>query len=237
MRNFLIIFTVLLSLFITFLPAKATEITASRIELLIKNYVIKHYKDLYKGQVEVTCGRMPGVPFDVPDGKLEIKVNGSLGDAYVQRTIVRIAVYVDGKFQKIVGIPVTLALYENVWIASQPIQRDDAIGAVNVEAARRDISKMAGTAARVTNNLMNTRAKKSFTTGDILDHRFIEKNPVVLRNSLVEIVFRSSTVAITIPGEAMENGQMGDLIRVKSREFKKEYMGKVIAQGTILVNI
>jgi flagella basal body P-ring formation protein FlgA len=237
LRTFLIITASILSLIFASLTLEAKEIQSNQIEPLIKKEIISHYKNLYDGEINVSCGRMPGIPFDVPEGKLEIKVKTSLRDDFVQRTIARISIYVDGKFQRALGVPVTLALYEDVWIASQPISRDDALSNINIEKARRDISRLAGTAARVNNDLVNTRVKKTFRTGDILDHRFIEKDPVVVRNSLVEIIFQSNSVAISIPGEAMENGQMGDIIRVKSNEFDKEYMGKIIDRGTILVNI
>lgn len=237
MRNLLVTTLTIIALLLASVAVKAETIVNSDVETLISNHIVNHYKDLYKGEIEVKCGRIPSMPLELPDGDVEIKLNTSLRDAFVQRTIVRVMFYVDGQYKRAVGVPVTLALYENVWVATEPISRDDAITAGNVYVARRDISKFAGTAARSSNDLIDTRVKKTFSTGDILDHRFIEKTPIVVRNSLVEIVFKSNTVAISISGEAMENGQMGDIIRVKSPQFKKEYRGQIIDRGTILVNI
>ena len=238
MRNLVITISFIFAFFLASLSVEAREIGLKDIEPLVKNFLVKHYTLLYKGDIQVQCGRIPSVPIKVPEGNVEIKVTSLLRDAFVQRTVVRVRIFVDGKPKRSMGVPVQLALYDDVWVATQPIHRDDAISTINVECMRRDISKLAVTAARVNvSDLTNTRVKKSFRTGDILDHRFIEKEPVVIRNSLVAIIFKSKTISVSIPGEAMENGQIGDCIRVRSPEFRKQYRAKIIDRGTVLVNI
>lgn len=216
---------------------EAKEVKISDVEPLIKSFIVNHYKDLYKGKISTTCGRMSGLPFEAPEGKLDIQVKSTLRDNFVQRSVIRVSIYVDGKFQKALGVPVSLALNDKVWVVTEPIQRDDAITGANVQLAERDISKLAATAARSTSNLINTRVKKTFRAGDVLDHRFIQKDPIVIRNSLVAIVFQSSTVSVSITGEAMEDGSMGDIVRVRNKKFNKEYAGKIIDRGVVLVNI
>ena len=235
----LLITTLLLitSLFSLMSLVEAKEVKISDVEPLIKNFVVNHYKDLYKGKISATCGRMPGVPFDVPEGKLEIKIKSNLRDNFARRSVIRVSIFVDGKFQKALGVPVTLALTDNVWVVTEPIQRNDAITGANVQLLERDISKYAATAARSSSELTNTRVKKTFRAGEILDHRFVEKDPIVIRNSLVAIIFQSSTVSVSITGEAMEDGGMGDIVRVRNKKFNKEYAGKIIDRGVVLVNI
>ncbi|MEW5819974.1 MAG: flagellar basal body P-ring formation chaperone FlgA [Cyanobacteriota bacterium] len=237
MRNFLLILSLISVFFLTSLSVEAREVNISDIEPHIKKFLVNHYKPLYKGDIVVDCGRMPGVPFNVEDGKLEIKINSVLRDEFRQRTVVRVSVYVDGKFQRALGVPVTMALYDKVWVATQPIQRDDALSAANIQVERRDISRLANTYAKAITDLTNTRVKKTFNAGDIIDHRFVEKDPIVVRNALVEVIFQSKTISIAIPAQAMENGHIGDIIRVKSDKFNKEYIGKVIDRGVVLVNI
>lgn len=237
MRNFLVIATTLILLNLSTLVAEAKEITRNDIEPRVKSFLVNHYKHLYSGDIHVECDRISGIPLEIPDGNMEIKITSNLRERFVQRTVVRVCIYVDGKFQKAFGVPVKLSLFEKVWVATQHIQRGDALGAVNVRAQLRDVSKLAGTESKVANDLLNTRATKTFRTGDILDHRFIEKEPIVIRNGLVEVIFKSDTVSVAIPCYALENGHKGDIIRVKSKEFNKEYIGKVIDNGTILVNI
>ena len=237
MKNILVILVTIIAVLSNALSVTAKEITAKDIVPLVNNYLTKHYKTIYKGQIVPTCGRIVGLPFDIKSNKVEIKIESGLRDNFVQNTIVKVSFYVDNKFKKAVCVPVKLALYDNVWIATQPINRDDSISPANIEQARRDISNLAATASRVTDDLSFTRVKRSFRTAEILDHRFIEKDPIVLRNSLVSIVFRSPEVNITISGEAMENGHIGDMVRVRSKDFKKEYTGKVIDRGAVMVSI
>lgn len=238
MKNVLIILvTLVFTVVLNVLSVNAREVTFNEIQPLVKNYILSHYKPAYKGEIVVNCDRLPVLPLNVPDGKIEIKATGTLRDKFVQRTIVRVTVFVDGKFRKAVGIPVTLSLYENVWVATQPIQRDEALTYANMQLQRRDISKIAGTAARDVNNLMDKKVLKTFRADEILDHNFIKDTPIVIRNSMVEVVFKSPTVSVTIPCEAMDDGGMGDLVRVKSKDFKKQYTGKVIDKNVIIVNI
>lgn len=237
MKNFLIILISIISVLTTSLAVTAKEVTHQNVVPLVNKYMINHYKNLYKGQIVPSCGKIVGLPFNIDSNNFEVKIESGLRDQFVKNTIVRVSFYVNNKFQKTVCVPVKLALYDNVWITSQPINRDDAISPANVEQAKRDISHIAPTAARIGNDLSFTRVKKSFRTGEILDHRYIEKDPIVLRNSLVAIVFKSPEVNITISGEAMQNGRIGDMVKVRSKDFKKEYMGKVVDKGTVMVSI
>lgn len=237
MRNFLIILVAITAILSTSLSSTAKEITDKNIIPLVNKYMINHYKDLYKGQIVPTCGRIVGLPIDFGAVNPEIRLESAVRDQFVENTIVRVSFYVNNQFKRTVCVPVKLALYDNVWVTSQPINRDESISPSNVEQARRDISHLAATAARVNNDLSYTRVRRSFRTGEILDHRFIEKDPVVIRNSLVAIVFRSPEVNITISGEAMQNGHMGDMVKVRSKDFKKEYIGKVVDRGTVMVSI
>ncbi|MGD9580043.1 MAG: flagellar basal body P-ring formation chaperone FlgA [Vampirovibrionia bacterium] len=225
------------SIFSSMSVIEAKEVKISDVEPMIKSFVVDHYKDLYEGKISVSCGRMPGLPAELPEGKVEIKIKSNLRDTFVERSVIRVSLFVDGKFQKALGVPVSLSLKDRVWVATESIERNDAISGGNVKLVERDISKYASTAARSNSELINTRVKRTFKAGDILDHRFIEKDPVVMRNSMVAIVFQSSTVSVSITGEAMEDGSIGDIVRVRNGKFNKEYAGKVIDRGVVLVNI
>lgn len=228
---------VTIGILISCLPAQARVVTANDITPKVKKYILNHYKTLYDGDIQVTLGRMPAIPCDVQDGQLEIDVTSNLRDHFVKRTLVRVILKVDGKNVRAIGVPVELALYDNVYVATEPIQRDTAITGSNVKIERRDISDLGLTAALSSKDVYNKISNKTFRTEEVLDMRFIEKSPDIQRNSLVNIIFRSDVVAVSIPGEAMEEGCIGDSIRVKSSDYRKNYVGTVIGKNVVLINI
>ena len=81
-------------------------------------------------------------------------------------------------------------------------------------------------------------AKKAFQKGEIIDKRFVKMKPDVARNSDVRIFFVSNgSVMISIDGNALADGMIGDYINVENKNYKRVYNGKVIGENRVLVNI
>ena len=78
---------------------------------------------------------------------------------------------------------------------------------------------------------------KPIKTGDILDKRYVEKQVTILRSTPVVAIFQSGGISLSIEVTAMENGGLGDYIKVHSSEYKRTYQGKVISPNQVLIQI
>jgi flagella basal body P-ring formation protein FlgA len=63
------------------------------------------------------------------------------------------------------------------------------------------------------------------------------QKPAVAKNSVVSVIFDTGGINIAIDAEALQNGCIGDTVRIRSDEYKKFYTGKVVDTNKVLVKI
>ncbi len=82
------------------------------------------------------------------------------------------------------------------------------------------------------NNKNSMISKNSIT-----ERNFNKIKPVIIRDNTISVIFKADKVSITIPAVALNNGCIGDYIKVRSTDYKKHYQGKVIGENLVLVDI
>ena len=81
-------------------------------------------------------------------------------------------------------------------------------------------------------------SKKIFRTGEVIDKRFINVKPDVVRNTEVRVFFASNdNLMVTIDAVALEDGLIGEWVSVENKNYKKVYKGKIIGENRVLVTI
>ena len=215
----------------------AQMVTSSDVKTSVANILEAGYKTLVDGEVEVKVSATPFASLQLPDGKVSYKVVSG-ADKVLPRDIKRVDVYVNGAFIKSLNLPVQTTIYKEVLVAKDFINREQSLTKDCVEVKKVDISmKM--------NQILDSKmldkemsAKKAFYKGEVIDKRFVNFRPDVIRNSGVRIFFVSNgSVMITIDGTSMADGMAGDYINVQNKKFNRVYNGKVIGENRVLVNI
>ena len=229
--------TAVLIIFISSLGANAQTVTSAQVKSQIANQLTASYKKSTDADVEVKITATPFAEMQLPDGNVTYKiVQGA--DKIIPRDIKRIDVYVNNAFVRTLNLPAQTSVYKNVLVASDFINREQAITKDTTEVKRIDISQRLDYI--LTDKVLDKEmsAKKAFQKGEIIDKRFVKMKPDVARNSDVRIFFVSNgSVMITIDGTAMSDGMLGDYINVENKNYKKVYNGKIIGENRVLVNI
>ncbi len=223
-------------LFILTGKSDAAIITSQFITDKVTESVINQISANIPGKISVEIKRMPYKSIKVPDGQVTVKtiVNTNF---FTTMTVVKVNILVNGQEVETFGVPVKISVHDDVWVATDIINKGDSLTNSNLELVRKDISLMAEHAARKNTNFDNAIVRKMFRSGDVIDTRFIETAPTVRKNSYVSIIFQSPNITITADGESMEDGKVGDFVKVRNKKYKTLYTGKVISANTILVNI
>ena len=73
--------------------------------------------------------------------------------------------------------------------------------------------------------------------GSVINKRLLAKKIAVLRNAPVYATFQTGGIKLVIETVALENGSMGQYIRVKSKKYNKIYQGKVVGENSVLIQI
>ncbi len=215
----------------------AQTLTSAEVKSQIASILEANYKKMSDAEIEVKVSATPFATLQLPEGRVSYKiVQGA--DKIVPRDIKRVDVYANNAFVKSLNLPTQTSVYKEVLVASDYINREQAITKDNVQVKKIDISQRMDyvLSQRVLNKEMS--AKKGFQKGEVIDKRFVKMRPDVERNSGVRIFFVSNgAVMVTIDGTAMADGMCGDYVNVENKNYKRVYNGKVIGENRVLVSI
>ena len=228
-------FAVLLMLLCGIASVQAQVITSAQIKSDVANLLENNYKKNIKGDIEVKITGCQFHELQLPDGKITYKVSS---DRILPRDIKRVDVYVNDAFVRTLNLPAQTSVYKNVLVASDFINREQAITKELTEVKKIDVSMKMDYVLTEQVLRKEMSAKKAFQKGEIIDKRFVKMRPDVARNGDVRIYFvANGAVMITIDGTAMSDGMYGDYVNVENKNYKKVYTGKVIGENRVLVNI
>ena len=220
------------------LSVNAQTVTSAQVKSQIAQQLTETYKKQYRDvDVQVKIMATPFAQIQLPDGEITYKITQG-ADKIIPRDIKRVDVYVNNAFVRTLNLPAQTSVYKEVLVASDFINREQAITKETTDVKKIDISMKMDyiLTEKVLEKEMS--AKKAFQKGEIIDKRFVKMRPDVARNGDVRIYFVSNgAVMITIDGTAMADGMYGDYINVENKNYKRVYTGKVIGENRVLVNI
>lgn len=226
-----------LILIISNLGVNAQMVSSSDVKTSVAKILETNYNKMTNGEVEVKVSATPFAQLQLPDGKVSYKVVSG-GDKILPRDIKRIDVYVNNVFVKTLNLPVQTIVYKDVLVASDFINREQAVTNECTTVKRMDVSMKMDYVLDSKMLAKEMTTKKAFQKGEVIDKRFVKMRPDVQRNGEVRIFFVSNgDVMVTIDGTAMADGMTGDYINVENKNYKKVYNGKVIGENRVLVAI
>lgn len=222
---------------ISTLGANAQVLTSADVKTSVAKVLENKYKNMTDGDVEVKVSATQFAQLQLPDGKVSYKVVQG-GDKIVPRDIKRVDVYVNDAFVRTLNLPVQTVVYKEVLVASDFINREQAVTKDCTQLKKVDVSLKMDYVLSEKMLEKEITTKKAFYKGEIIDKRFVKMRPDVARNGDVRIFFVSNgSVMISIDGTAMADGMTGDYVNVENKNYKKVYNGKVIGENKVLVNI
>ena len=226
-----------LILIISNLGVNAQMVSSADVKTSVAKILETNYNKMTNGDVEVKVSATPFAQLQLPDGKVSYKVVSG-GDKILPRDIKRVDVYVNNAFVKTLNLPVQTIVYKDVLVASDFINREQAVTNECTTVKRMDVSMKMDYVLDSKMLAKEMAAKKAFQKGEVIDKRFVKMRPDVQRNGEVRIFFVSNgNVMITVDGTAMADGMTGDYINVENKNYKKVYNGKVIGENRVLVAI
>ena len=217
------------------IKANAAVLDAKFLKEKIKKDVEEQLKSNRKTTVEI--GDLPYQQIETNEGKngkveIESKINPKFFNPV---TMVRVSVFVNGELYKSFVVQAKINIYDTVWVANDYIKRGDTL--TNVILEEKEITCLPKTITGKNFNPYKYISKKNYQPGDVIDSDYIENIPAITKDSPISVIFKTQSVSVTIPATALDKGSIGDYIKVRSNNYKKDYMGKIISENVVLVNI
>ncbi|MBL0318550.1 MAG: flagellar basal body P-ring formation protein FlgA [Alphaproteobacteria bacterium] len=125
--------------------------------------------------------------------------------------------------------------WKQVPLVKIPIEKGQVIHEESLTTQWVKTSTVPHDTATQMSQITNSVAKRSLAEGKWVRTRDIEQPVLVKRNDLVTILYKTQNLTLQSQAIALEDGSKGDRIRLKNAESKKEFMGIVDDQHTVLI--
>ena len=236
---FWIIATLFVLLVISDVAAGAERPTASRgTQTVSPEAIADAARQLLKKQLQaddmvvVTPLQMPQEQI-LPAGRLTLTpiLRGEIN----QVVPVVVELSVDGSVVGVVPMTMRVDRYQQVVVTARPIRRLATMTPEDLRIEKRLVSGLpAGPLARV-EEAIGFVASREIRGGEILSTKLIQLPTLVKRGEIVTLIVEGDGVVVTARGQAKEEGQHGQLIRVMNLSSKKELYGRVEGERQVKI--
>lgn len=186
--------------------------------------------------VKVEISRIPGDLY-LPVGQPNFQVKTTSTSKFPGRTTLMVAIFLDGVQCKLVPVSVDVRFIAPVVVASRTIQRYEVINPDMVRVEKQEIHNPNSLAASTVEDVLGKVASRTIPAGSVIERDIIANPPVISRGMRVTIVATRGSVTITASGEALEDGQVGQIIRVKNLDTARQVQAIVRDSSTVEVSL
>ena len=179
-----------------------------------------------------------GPPATTPaNGAPEIRVRRTSSRPLRGPSVMRVGIDIGGQTQRKMSVTADVRIWRPVVVASHMIRRGEEMALVGCELSERDVTQVRGAYFSDMLSLEGMQARRTLSIGDIITDGHVEKVPVVRRGDAIRLVARAGRMSMSASGEAMQDGGIGDRIRVKNSDSGKVVYGHVLEDGAIQVGL
>ncbi len=131
--------------------------------------------------------------------------------------------------------------FERVVLATKTIDRGHLIAASDLYLDRQDVTELSDYCSSAS-ELVGTTAKRSIRallpvrTNDVEGQTRTETSVLIKRREQVKMVARVGALVVTATGEALQDGRLGEIIKVRNIESNANVQGRVTGTGEVEIS-
>jgi len=189
----------------------------------------------WPGTVSVEPVRMPA-PEIVPAGQLELRVKPGPRTIGRGRNYVPVEILTDGHAYRVVSVPVLVRMIAKVPVSSRAVARNEILDSSNIVWEEREVTLLPDDI--VIEELASTCiASVPIPQGAVLRRQWLSEPPAIKSGNEVEVVVTSGAIRVTDKGIAIQDGQVGEKIKVRLQGGSREIRATVKGPGTTEIRI
>ena len=187
--------------------------------------------------VEGGIAHQVSVPRDIiaPLGEVELVPQNVRAPAINRTTTVAIAVIVEGEPVTRVTVSLRIVVPAPVLVATRDLPRGTILTADDVRVEMR-ARTTAGLALTQSSQVVNQQTTRNLRAGSPLTRRSVRPAVLVKRNEHCHLICVGPGFSIKATGKALQDGVLGQKVRVRNLASKLDVVGIVIAPGKVRVD-
>lgn len=172
----------------------------------------------------------------VPDEPLSLRVVDLPASGVGAHFIVRFELWAGEERVGSWQVPAAAKVWREVLVAESGIRRGQLLRGAPITRERRDILTLRDPAvAGVEDEAGELEFRENVMAGHPIFVRALRVRPVVFRGSIVDGVVNDGAMTINLKVEVLEDGLPGHVVRVRNPKTRREMLGKVQNEQTILL--
>jgi len=223
------------------IPEKVTVSTNSQYitgaELLAKAVVLIEKQtglSVSSGNLTITpIGSMQDVI--TPVGASDITMTLPYGIRYNTPTNITATIRMNGQLFTRLVLKLDVKLYKQVVVVTGPLSFGEILTTEKVGYERKDIGHLSAGYFTDINKVLGFVARRTLAPGMVMTESMLNKPLLIKRGSNVNIVARNGGMEITAPGIAMQDGSLGQIIKVQNISSTRVVTAKVLDETTVQV--
>jgi flagellar basal body P-ring formation protein FlgA len=215
----------------------AQDYPAARIEQAAKA-ALREWMDKRATRYGVDALALP-TDLKLPAGQVELKARPLAANADpAPRMVVWMDVQVDGRFVRTVPVSFAVEAYRDAWVAPAAIAGGVPLapGMVEkreVQIAGRSAASVPAQAAQPGEIAAGLRTTRSLKEGEAITARNSAPAPAIARGDWVALHLKSGLVELESRAQALQNGELGQVVKVRSSGGASPVDARVVAPGRV----
>ncbi len=152
--------------------------------------------------------------------------------------LVSLEIEVSAREKPVQTIPLVarVAMVKPTVVARRAVNQSASIRAADLEVIPMTFHRLESTGFDDPGKAIGQRARRLIPEGTVVEADMLETSPLVFRGQLVRLISGVGSVKVTASGKAMQNGMLGEGIKVRTSEPRDvELDAVVIAPGVVEV--
>ncbi len=234
MRSVGSLFLVLISVFIVgSAAAQAQSVTGERVKNAVADYIRKASNSSIETSLQFEQLKS-SYAVGYKDVKLEVTSANSVSlKGLVTFLVKALPAGRENGFTQIIPVTVKIRTFQDVLVSTQTIQPNTEISPDQVSSVRTETTDIMNPVSGLS-QLKGQWSSRWIQSGKALTFDMFAPMPLVKYGDNVTIVVRSNNIVVSDQGTSLQNGTLGQIIRV-TNEYKDNLRGKVIAKGEVLL--
>jgi flagella basal body P-ring formation protein FlgA len=189
-----------------------------------------------RGELELHLSR-PLAAFSVPDEPLTLKIVDAPAGGVAPVFVVHCELWNDKERVGDWQLPVQAKLWREIPMANSRLNRGQLLGDADIAMERSDVLVQRDALLSLSSDNGPLELTENIPAGMPVLNRSVRVRPVVRRGRLVEGVFQEGSLSISLKVEVLEDGLLGQTVRVRNPKTKRELNGKVQNEQTVLISL
>jgi len=170
---------------------------------------------------------------------IELKIKDSTLSMIAGKESLPVDVYIDGKYKTVILLKVKVEVFKDVFVTNRAITKGEIFSQENIKKERKFISSLPNNIMYNADNIYGTSALRNLPVNTVILSSMLKAIPVILRGHKVILKVKNRNLTLISEGEALEDGYMGGIIKIKvtTLNIKKIIYAKVVGLDEVEIDL